>query len=69
MSHQVFIPFSAVQVGKKNRVVGATVMNQDSSRSHSIFSITIEATERFNSANPGRWLLPGLAWVCTRHKC
>lgn len=42
-----------LQVGKKNRVVGATLMNQDSSRSHSIFSITIEATERFNSADPG----------------
>jgi hypothetical protein len=40
-----------LQVGKKNRVVGATLMNQDSSRSHSIFTITIEATERFNSAD------------------
>ncbi|KIZ06247.1 kinesin family member 3B [Monoraphidium neglectum] len=37
---------SVLQVGKKNRVVGATMMNQDSSRSHSIFSITIETTER-----------------------
>lgn len=41
------------QVGKKNRVVGATLMNQDSSRSHSIFTITIEATERLNSADAG----------------
>ncbi|GAQ91439.1 Kinesin-like protein [Klebsormidium nitens] len=31
-------------VGKKNRTVGATLMNQDSSRSHSIFSITIETS-------------------------
>ncbi|GBF89159.1 kinesin-II motor protein [Raphidocelis subcapitata] len=37
---------SVLQVGKKNRSVGATMMNQDSSRSHSIFSITIETTER-----------------------
>ena len=31
-----------VQVGKKNRSTGATLMNQDSSRSHSIFCITVE---------------------------
>ena len=31
-----------MQVGRKNRSVGATLMNQDSSRSHSIFTITIE---------------------------
>ena len=30
------------QVGKKNRSVGATLMNQDSSRSHSIFTIVVE---------------------------
>lgn len=34
------------QVGKKNRSVGATLMNQDSSRSHSVFSITIETIEQ-----------------------
>ena len=28
--------------GRENRVTGATEMNQDSSRSHSIFSITVE---------------------------
>ena len=32
------------QVGKKSRSVGATLMNQDSSRSHSIFTITVEAS-------------------------
>ncbi|EEH51880.1 kinesin-II motor protein, flagellar associated [Micromonas pusilla CCMP1545] len=32
-------------VGKKNRSVGATAMNADSSRSHSIFTITIETSE------------------------
>lgn len=31
--------------GKKNRVVGGTQMNQESSRSHCIFSIVIEASE------------------------
>ena len=38
------LPSTAVpwQVGKKNRSVGATLMNQDSSRSHSIFSIVVE---------------------------
>eukprot|EP00164_Ancoracysta_twista_P001307 GFYU01001710.1.p1 GENE.GFYU01001710.1~~GFYU01001710.1.p1 ORF type:complete len:837 (-),score=324.28 GFYU01001710.1:210-2720(-) len=35
-----------MQVGKKNRTVGATLMNVDSSRSHSIFTITIETSER-----------------------
>lgn len=33
------------QVGKKNKSVGATLMNQDSSRSHSIFTITIETVD------------------------
>ncbi|KAJ3197387.1 Kinesin-like protein kif3b [Irineochytrium annulatum] len=32
--------------GNKNRSVGATEMNATSSRSHSIFSITVEASER-----------------------
>jgi hypothetical protein len=39
-----------VQVGKKSRSVGATLMNQDSSRSHSIFTITVEASARSTSA-------------------
>ncbi|EFJ16874.1 hypothetical protein SELMODRAFT_116032 [Selaginella moellendorffii] len=33
-----------LMVGKKNRSVGATLMNQDSSRSHSIFTVTVEAS-------------------------
>ncbi|EFJ29284.1 hypothetical protein SELMODRAFT_783, partial [Selaginella moellendorffii] len=33
-----------LMVGKKNRSVGATLMNQDSSRSHSIFTITVETS-------------------------
>lgn len=38
-----------IQVGKKSRSVGATLMNQDSSRSHSIFTITVEASARSTS--------------------
>lgn len=33
------------QAGKRNRSVGATLMNQDSSRSHCVFTITIEAAD------------------------
>ena len=33
------------QVGKKNRAVGSTLMNQDSSRSHSVLTVTVEAQE------------------------
>jgi hypothetical protein len=34
-----------MQAGKKNRSVGATLMNQESSRSHSIFTIICEQSE------------------------
>ncbi|XP_014087169.2 kinesin-like protein KIF3A [Bactrocera oleae] len=34
-----------MRLGNKNRVVGATKMNQESSRSHAIFSITVESSE------------------------
>ena len=34
-----------MQAGKKNRSVGATLMNQTSSRSHSIFTIVVECCE------------------------
>ena len=37
---------NVLNVGKKNRSVGATLMNADSSRSHSIFTITIECSRR-----------------------
>ena len=33
-----------LEVGKKNRSVGATLMNADSSRSHSIFTVTVETS-------------------------
>jgi len=36
---------NVLKVGKKNRTVGATLMNQDSSRSHSIFTITVETSD------------------------
>lgn len=32
--------------GNKNRSTGATLMNKDSSRSHSIFTINVEMSER-----------------------
>lgn len=41
---------SVLKVGRSNRSVGATAMNQDSSRSHSIFTITVEMTEKFDAA-------------------
>lgn len=34
-----------MEVGRKNRKVGATQMNPNSSRSHSVFSITVESSE------------------------
>ncbi|MCO5571230.1 hypothetical protein L7F22_024966 [Adiantum nelumboides] len=40
-----------LMVGKKNRAVGATAMNQDSSRSHSIFTITVESSSIEPQAN------------------
>ena len=33
-------------MGKKNRSIGATQMNAHSSRSHAIFSITVECSEK-----------------------
>ena len=43
-----------LQVGKKNRSVGATLMNQDSSRSHSIFTITVERLQQGTGEVSGR---------------
>ena len=34
-----------LQAGKKNRSVGATLMNATSSRSHSIFTVVVECSE------------------------
>ncbi|KAF6260559.1 P-loop containing nucleoside triphosphate hydrolase protein [Scenedesmus sp. NREL 46B-D3] len=42
---------NVLEVGKKNRSVGATLMNQDSSRSHSVFTITIETIEQGASSD------------------
>jgi len=41
-----------MMVGHKNRSVGATLMNQDSSRSHSIFSITVETSQLGQDGKP-----------------
>ncbi len=35
-----------MQLGKKNRSVGATLMNQGSSRSHSVFTIVVECCSK-----------------------
>lgn len=40
-------------MGKKNRSVGATLMNQDSSRSHSIFTIVVETLGKQGGAVDG----------------
>ena len=34
------------QVGQKNRSVASTLMNNESSRSHSIFTVTVEILEK-----------------------
>ncbi|PRW20706.1 kinesin KIF3B [Chlorella sorokiniana] len=44
---------AVLEVGKRNRSVGATLMNQDSSRSHSVFTITIEAAAAAGSSDVG----------------
>jgi hypothetical protein len=46
-------PMWFLQVGKKSRSVAATLMNQDSSRSHSIFTITVETSARESTLPDG----------------
>ncbi|KAK9819166.1 hypothetical protein WJX81_001387 [Elliptochloris bilobata] len=43
---------SVLQVGKRNRVVGETLMNRDSSRSHAIFTVTIERADQAPQGGP-----------------
>lgn len=38
-----------LSIGAKNRVIASTLMNQTSSRSHSIFTISIEQLSRVNN--------------------
>jgi hypothetical protein len=38
-----------LSLGSKNRIIGATLMNQNSSRSHSIFTISIEQITNINN--------------------
>ncbi|XP_018561737.1 osmotic avoidance abnormal protein 3 isoform X2 [Anoplophora glabripennis] len=40
---------SFLNIGSKNRMIGATLMNQNSSRSHSIFTISIEQISNLNN--------------------
>lgn len=44
---------SLPQVGKKNRSTGATLMNQDSSRSHSIFTVVVETLAKGGAGGSG----------------
>lgn len=44
--------YKVLKAGKDNRVTGATLMNQDSSRSHSIFSIVVECVEKLLMGAP-----------------
>ncbi|RLN70662.1 hypothetical protein BBJ28_00012392 [Nothophytophthora sp. Chile5] len=43
-----------MQTGKKNRSVGATLMNQTSSRSHSIFTIVVECLSEGSAGADGK---------------
>ncbi|KAG6587038.1 Kinesin-like protein [Phytophthora cinnamomi] len=43
-----------MQTGKKNRSVGATLMNQTSSRSHSIFTIVVECLSEGSAGGDGK---------------
>jgi hypothetical protein len=54
LQHLLSWPLGVAQVGKKNRSVGATLMNQDSSRSHSVFTVTVECVEQGADAVRGR---------------
>ncbi|XP_066255628.1 osmotic avoidance abnormal protein 3-like isoform X6 [Euwallacea similis] len=47
---------SYLNMGSKNRMIGATLMNQNSSRSHSIFTISIE---QLNNVNNNRSIRKG----------
>mmetsp|Transcript_12810 Transcript_12810/g.33988 ORF Transcript_12810/g.33988 Transcript_12810/m.33988 type:complete len:804 (+) Transcript_12810:279-2690(+) len=60
---------SVLEVGRKNRSVGATQMNQDSSRSHSIFTITIEVTEKFDAAAAAKAASSGKKQEDDTHIC
>ena len=44
----MFSPFSFMEAGNKARRVGATNMNERSSRSHTIFRLKVESTNRVN---------------------
>ena len=44
----MYSPFSFMEAGNKARRVGATNMNERSSRSHTIFRLKVESTNRVN---------------------
>ena len=47
----------AMIIGNKNRSTGETLMNKDSSRSHSLFTIKIEMSEADEKGNEVFYLL------------
>ena len=54
--------YSLLKIGKKNREVGSTIMNEESSRSHAIFMITINSNNTTDlSAKTGKLYLVDLA--------
>lgn len=51
MAHDMNDLLAKLQVGRENRVTGETKMNRDSSRSHSLFTVTVEMSEVFEGQN------------------
>ena len=45
MAHDMTDLLAKLQIGRENRVTGETKMNRDSSRSHSLFTVTVEMSE------------------------
>ena len=53
-------------MGNKNRSIGATQMNAHSSRSHAIFSITVECSEKGPDGQQHfRYILNEIVFECT----
>ena len=50
-----------MEAGNKNRAVGETLMNKDSSRSHSIFTIYVESSDEMQKVTLGKLNLVDLA--------
>lgn len=51
MAHDMNDLLAKLQIGRENRVTGETKMNRDSSRSHSLFTVTVEMSEVIDNQN------------------